>query len=53
MGKEVERQVHDGEIVEEEEEPQSNGIPAARPGGYGHDNAGKSIGKWRAGRGAV
>jgi hypothetical protein len=51
VGKEIEREVHEGEIVDEE--PQSNGIPAARYGGSSHSNEGKSITDWRAGRGAV
>lgn len=50
MGKEIDRQVHGGEIVDEE--PQSSGIPAGDRG-QGDDNSGQSILDWRAGRGAV
>jgi hypothetical protein len=50
VGKEIDRQVHEGEIVEPK--PQSNGIPAGDRG-QGSGNSGKSIQEWRAGRGAV
>lgn len=50
MGKEIDRQVHEGEIVDDE--PQSNGIPAGSRG-QGSDNSGQSLEGWRAGRGAV
>jgi hypothetical protein len=50
VGKEIERQVHEGEIVEPA--PTSNGIPAGERGGS-NDNQGRSIQDWRAGQGAV
>jgi hypothetical protein len=48
VAKEIERQVHDGELVEPEET--SQGVPADSRG-QGGDNSGQSIMGWRAGRG--
>ena len=50
VGKEIERQVLEGEIVEPEE--RTAGLPEQLTG-VGESNEGKSIREWRAGRGAV
>lgn len=55
MGKEIERQVHDGEIVEPDST--SNGVPAnGRGQGDNNDVSVREhglLGGWRAGRGEV